>query len=396
MTTQAKILLVDDDPVTLRILRKALETAGIYEIRAATDGAQGWDVARAFLPDLIISDKVMPNLDGLEFCRRVKGEPSLAATRFVILSAITDPEARAEGLEQGADDYLFKPMSFDEIQTRVRGFLEQQFPAAAPAPKASSAAPAGGVIEMLTYLVDLVSPGMANRAVQIAAAAEWMAESLDMPPGDRPHLHVAARLQEIGKLALAPGLAGGNPLEMQPDDWEAYRNYAGLSYLVMRHVEAFEPAAVVVRHQFENWDGSGRPDHLRQGQIPLGSRILRLLADFFGDLEKVFDVGRRTALLHELQGRMGAIYDPAVYLSLVQYVHQYLDAVLARAQRFVPVEELEPGMKLAADLITVSGALLLRENEILTPLEIQGILRYHLIDPITFRIGVYPPTEERA
>jgi cyclic di-GMP phosphodiesterase len=393
MTGPAKILVVDDDPVSLRILRKALETTGLYEIRAATDGAKGWEAACSFRPDLIISDKVMPNLDGFELCRRVKAEPSLAGTRFVILSAIADPEARAEGLEQGADAYLFKPLPFDEIRARVREFLRDRFPDAAGAKQPGSPAPDSQVIDLLTYLVDLALPGVANRAIQAAAAAEWLAESLDMAPDARPHLHRAARLHEIGKVALDPAMARADPARLGPQDADAYRSYSGLSYLVLRHVSTFEPAAALVRHQFENWDGSGRPDHLLQGQIPLGSRILRVLVDFFADLEKVFDVDRRAELVQQLQERMGAVYDPAVCLALIQYVRHYLDAALAKAQRFVPVEGLEPGMKLATDLITASGALLLRENEILTSREIQGILRHHLFDPITFRIGVYPPAK---
>src|SRR5262244_3680289 len=85
-----KILLVDDDPVSLRIIRRALETAGMYEIRTATTGANCLMEARSFRPDLIVSDKVMPHMDGLEFCRRVKTDPSLSSTLFVILSGVTD------------------------------------------------------------------------------------------------------------------------------------------------------------------------------------------------------------------------------------------------------------------------------------------------------------------
>ncbi len=396
MPAKAKILLVDDDLVSLRILRKALETAGVYEIRTATDGARGLAEALSFQPDLIISDKVMPNMDGLEFCRRVKTTNSLASTTFVILSAMTDPEARVEGLDQGADDYLVKPLSFEEVKARVRNFLRRRLPGGAESSEkaeAGSTAPLSQVLQSLVHLEDLVWPGAANRGVQAASAAEWMAESLDMAPAERPALHLAAYLQEIGKVALDPRLARLDPVGISPTDWESYRSYPGISCLVLRHVDAFQQAAALIRHQFENWDGSGFPEHLQRGQIPLGSRILRVLVDFFYDLERVSRVESRAQWLEQSQSRVGTVYDPNAHVALTQYVQQHLDVILAKTRRFVAVEDLEPGMRLAADLVTPSGTLLLRENELLGEREIAAILRHHAIDPFVFSICVYPSAE---
>ncbi len=387
-----KILLVDDDPVSLRIIRRALESAGIYEIRTATDGAKGLMEARLFRPDLIVSDKVMPHMDGLEFCRRVKTDPRLSSTLFVILSGVADPEVRIEGVKHGADDYLVKPLPFDQIKTRVRDLLRQKGPRGAEAGQPAepgSMAPVNQVLQLLIHLVDLACPGAVNRAGQIAGAAEWMAENLNMPADARRQLHLAAYLEESGKLGLDASLARGNPLQMTELDWEAHRVYAGMAYVVLQHVSVFQQASILVRHLFENWDGSGIPDHLQQAQIPQGSRILRVLVDFFSGLDRSSESESRGALLHRLGNGAGKSYDPEIFASLALYVQQHLDAVLARAQHLVAIEELRPGMRLAADLITASGMLLLRENEVLTDHEIAGILRHDAIDPFVFNVSVY-------
>src|ERR1041384_2020470 len=123
MSDPAKILLVDDDPVTLRVLEKALKAHGAYQVRTATDGVKGLSEAISFCPDLILSDKVMPEMDGIELCRQVRANTKLASTLFVILSATSDPRALAEAREPGAESYLLKPLPFDEVRTRVRSLL---------------------------------------------------------------------------------------------------------------------------------------------------------------------------------------------------------------------------------------------------------------------------------
>ncbi len=382
----AKILLVDDDPVSLRMMSKALEAT--YEVRTATDGARGLSEAIEFRPDLIISDQAMPHMDGAEFCRRVKADPSLSSALFVLLSAVNTPEARVRGASN-ADDFLVKPLPFDQLRARVDQFLKKKAPGAAEKPGGPARAPAQ-IAHVLMELTELARPGAANRALQMAAASEWMAEKLEMPPEQRPNLDFAACLESIGRMGLEPKLARANPRKLSPADWEAYRLYSALSYRLLRQIDSLQPAAGLIRYQFENWDGSGFPEHLLQIRIPLGSRILRVLVDFFQDLERVSDAESRAALLGELRTRAGSVYDPAVFQALEEYVHQQLDASLATERRYVALEDLEAGMKLASDLVAASGAKLITGGEVLTEDVIERIRRHHGNDPIVGSIPVFP------
>jgi len=398
MSDPAKILLVDDDPVTLRVLEKALKAHGAYQVRTATDGVKGLSEAISFCPDLILSDKVMPEMDGIELCRQVRANTKLASTLFVILSATSDPRALAEALETGADSYLLKPLPFDEVRTRVRSLLRArrasgQQEESAPKPQTDEAAQIPQFIRLLLNLEDMLQPGAGNSAIQMASAAQWMAEKLDLPEENRSQLEIAAYLHRLGATVL-PGLQPEfYPFCLRGSDWEVYRSYPAISQALLRHVEAFQPAGDMIRSLLENWDGSGFPDHLQQTQIPLPSRILRVLADFFFDPAMIARPESREQLLARMAERSGLVYDPVVFQSFVDFVRRELSETLSSAQRYVPVSELRPGMKLATDLVTPSGRLLLRENEILSPAVINGILRFHAIDPFPFNICIYPAPE---
>jgi CheY-like chemotaxis protein len=135
MPSHARILIVDDDPISLRILVRALASRG-YEIRTAADGVEGLAAAIEFPPDLTVSDKIMPHMDGFELCRRVKAHPALASAMFVILTSGTEPETRVEGLEQGADDYLVLPIPAEELKARVCSIVRRR-PLPGPPPEGS-------------------------------------------------------------------------------------------------------------------------------------------------------------------------------------------------------------------------------------------------------------------
>ncbi len=117
-----KILVVDDDQYIRLILQKRFTSKG-YSVLVAEDGEQGLKVAKADPPDLIISDWMMPKMDGLEFCRLAKQDEKLRFTYFIILTARDTQDAKIEGIETGADDFVTKPFNDRELLTRVRAGL---------------------------------------------------------------------------------------------------------------------------------------------------------------------------------------------------------------------------------------------------------------------------------
>ena len=121
-TAQIKILIVEDDPFFQRVLQKRVEGEG-YQVAIAADGREGMKSIVTFEPDLVISDWMMPEVDGLELCQSVKTGLKEAAPYFILLTAKGEISNKMLALETGADDYLVKPCDPGELMARVRSGL---------------------------------------------------------------------------------------------------------------------------------------------------------------------------------------------------------------------------------------------------------------------------------
>ncbi len=117
-----RILVVDDDPEIVRLLRRGLIYEG-YTIDTAADGNQALTGARDNPPDLVILDVMMPGMNGIEVCRRLRQASSVPILLLTAKSAVTDKVA---GLDSGADDYLVKPFDFNELVARCRALLRRR------------------------------------------------------------------------------------------------------------------------------------------------------------------------------------------------------------------------------------------------------------------------------
>lgn len=130
---KTRILIVDDELSILKYLRANLEAEG-YEVLVAMDGAQALQTLEAELPDLVVLDIMMPEMDGLEVCRRLREWSQLPV---IMLSARDDESDKVQCLDLGADDYITKPFGKDEFIARVRAVMRRA-ESASPAPTISS------------------------------------------------------------------------------------------------------------------------------------------------------------------------------------------------------------------------------------------------------------------
>jgi two-component system response regulator MprA len=122
----ARILVVDDDPKITQMLRRVLTLDG-YDVATAGSGAEGLHQLSAGVPDLVILDVLMPGMDGLEVCRRIRAGGD---TPVLLLTAKDEVADRVEGLDSGADDYVVKPFALEELLARVRALLRRHEPTA--------------------------------------------------------------------------------------------------------------------------------------------------------------------------------------------------------------------------------------------------------------------------
>jgi two-component system, OmpR family, response regulator MprA len=119
------VLVIDDQENIIEFIKLGLKYEG-FRVESATDGPQGVAAAQRLAPDLIILDVMLPGMDGLEVCRLLRANPTTQDTPILMLTAKDGVRDRITGLDTGADDYLTKPFSFEELVARIRAILRRQ------------------------------------------------------------------------------------------------------------------------------------------------------------------------------------------------------------------------------------------------------------------------------
>lgn len=129
-----KILVVDDESDVSALVAYHLKAKG-YQVEVVNDPNRSLGTARSFLPDLVILDVMMPELNGIQICRLLRADPQLKKVPVIFLTAKTEENDRIQGLETGADDYICKPFSTKELVLRVQTILRRLTEAAPAEPK---------------------------------------------------------------------------------------------------------------------------------------------------------------------------------------------------------------------------------------------------------------------
>ena len=154
MSEHQHILVVDDEPQITRVLRTTLSSQG-YDIRVANDGETALEIMKDWTPDLIITDLSMPNMDGLELCRRLRLGTQIP---IIVLSVRGEERTKVQALDAGADDYVTKPFGIEELLARVRANLRR-------APAAEDGQPT--LIEVGDFRVDLAAHKVTVRRKEV-------------------------------------------------------------------------------------------------------------------------------------------------------------------------------------------------------------------------------------
>ena len=146
----SRLLVVEDDPDIAELLRHYLERAG-HEVAVLTQGTEALPRVRADQPDLVILDRMLPGLDGLEICRLLRAQPATVDLPVIMLTARAEESDRIVGLELGADDYITKPFSAKEVVARVNALLRRSTRAAGRSADTAPAPPVTVSTRVLDY-----------------------------------------------------------------------------------------------------------------------------------------------------------------------------------------------------------------------------------------------------
>ena len=395
MTSPVRIMVVEDDEAQRTAVAAVLRMEPSFDVVTAEHGEQALELMRQISPSVIVSDIFMPRMDGVELCRIVKSDLRLQEAMLILLTSSADVADKVRGFENGADDYVTKPIHADELIARVRASIrikamrdelkeDQKVLAELNRTLEESY---GGVLQLLVQLLGLRIPNATSRAERSEAMATWIGERLDMNETTLHILATAAKLHEIGKISFPERLLKKQPSEWTEDERKEARSFATFGYLMLSSFPKLKDVGLMIRHQLENYDGTGYPDKLLHQQIPLGSRVLRVIN--FIDLYPVTRVRNREMQLESLRKAKGTNLDPRIVQLAEEYLQVVEDRTWLEGKRQVGVFELQAGMVLAHDLATGGGMKLLSRDATVTLGQIERILSHHQVDPIVNSVYVY-------
>lgn len=287
------VLVIDDDVHIREFLSDLLKREQCL-VRAAASGIEGIAAAQQELPDLILLDVMMPDLDGFSVCRMLRDDPKTAEVPIIMITALDDRESRLEGVRAGADEFLSKPVEQSELRLRVRTMqrinryrrlIEERERAAEQERKLTEQAQqmAKAIAEAYDQtligwsraldLRDRETEGHSQRVAHLTIA---VAQALNIPPEEQINMWRGAMLHDIGKIGVPDSILH-KPSPLTAEEWEIMRRHTTYAYELLSPIAYLRPALDIPYCHHEKWDGTGYPRGLRGEQIPLAARIFALV-----------------------------------------------------------------------------------------------------------------------
>jgi putative two-component system response regulator len=266
----ARVLIAEDDPASRELLTQLVEALG-HETQPVADGAAAWRIAESAPPDLILSDVSMPQMDGFELCRLLKGSLKTRLIPVILLTAIGEEHKQA-GIEAGADDFLNKPVSLGDLRVRMRSLIRMK----AFTDELESAET---VLMTLAASIEAKDPYTEGHCERLADMAQALGKALGVNEGLLKALQRGGYLHDLGKIAIPDSILL-KPERLTPEERGIIKQHPVTGERICRPLRSLRAVLPIIRHHHEKWDGSGYPDGLSGEAIPFGARILQVVDVF--------------------------------------------------------------------------------------------------------------------
>src|SRR5271154_2042284 len=263
-----RVLVVDDNPDTMTLMQELLETQG-YTVVTVGDAAQAEMEIRRQLPDLILSDVIMPGKSGYELCRELKADPATRLIPFVLITGLADREDKLRGIEAGADDFLNKPIFSEELFARVNSLLRlKEF--------TDELENAESVLCTLGLSVESRDPYTEGHCERLAQSAANLGRHLGLDEASIVALRRGGYLHDLGKIAVPDEILkkGSN---LTPEEWAVMKLHPITGENICRPLKSLRLVLPIIRNHHEHSDGSGYPDGLQKSETPLLPRVLQVV-----------------------------------------------------------------------------------------------------------------------
>lgn len=301
-----RLLVVDDEPNNLQVLRYVLQSD--YRLFFANSGERALAIAREQVPDLVLLDVMMPQMDGHAVCAALKADPATAQIPVIFITALTDSDDEAYGLSLGAVDYITKPISPPVVCARVRTHLSLVHMDELRETRLQ-------IVQRLGRAAEYKDNETGMHVIRMSHYAQRLALRAGLDAAWADELLNAAPMHDVGKIGI-PDAVLRKPGPLDVEEWTVMRRHPEIgAEIIGEHSSGIlRMACTIALSHHEKWDGSGYPHGLQGEQIPLEARIVAI-ADVYDAL-----TSRRpykepwsvTQALEYIQTQAGRHFDPAL------------------------------------------------------------------------------------
>jgi putative two-component system response regulator len=352
-----QVIIVDDNPLNLRLMQGLVDKVGEFSTLTFQDPMQGLRWCETNVPDLLIVDYMMPELNGLDFIRQFRDLAGYDDIPVLMITADHERQTRYDALENGANDFLTKPIDAPEFKARVHNMinlrrsqkrlanyaadLERDVTLATAEIRAKQEQILDREREMIMRLAkaaEFRDPETGAHILRMAHYSRLIAEELGLPEQEQDLILRAAPMHDMGKIAI-PDHILLKPGRLEDEELAIMRRHAEFGYEILRGSAStlLDVAATIAWSHHEKFDGSGYPRGLMGEEIPLHGRIVAV-ADVFDALtterpyKPAWELSRAIGFLNEFAG---SHFDPDCVRAFLARLDDAL-AIQARYQDHVP------------------------------------------------------------
>jgi cyclic di-GMP phosphodiesterase len=357
-THGSKVMIVDDEPINIKVVRKYLEMEGYRNFVSTIDAPHAFEMIRKEKPDVVLLDIMMPEVSGLDILEMLSGNNETARIPVIILTATGDPETKRKALDLGATDLLAKPVDINELVPRIRNALlvkahhdhlrdyAEQLERDVRVRTEEVMTTRLQVIHCLARAAEYRDNDTGYHVVRVGRLVGMIARSLGLDEATVELMEHAAPLHDVGKIGIPDSILL-KPGKLTPEEFAVIQTHCGLGKRVFECVGGEEweiakhhtdigakimsgissplmtMAARIATTHHERWDGTGYPLALAGEAIPIEGRITSV-ADVFDALSSrrpykpAFPMEKCLAIMEEERGKH---FDPAVldaFLSCIE------------------------------------------------------------------------------
>jgi putative two-component system response regulator len=349
--SSARIMIVDDEPVNVKVVRKYLQIAGYTDFITTSESPTAMSMIRRDKPDIILLDVMMPQVSGLKILQDIRTDPDLAHLPVIILTASTDADTKRSALELGATDFLGKPVDAADLVPRVRNCLlvkahhdhlarySNHLETEVRLRTAELEKSRLHVVHCLARAAEYRDDDTGRHVVRVGKYAAILARELGLPTEQVAMIELAAQLHDVGKIGIPDSILL-KPGRLDPEEFKLMQRHCEYGRLIIlpdapasralggrrtSNRSLLELAADIAFTHHERWDGTGYPSNLAGEQIPLEGRITAV-ADVFDALASrrpykgAFPLESCISIVKDGRGRQ---FDPAVVDALLRRIGEF-------------------------------------------------------------------------